>query len=93
MMTTLPRLAGKAPAGMFEHTSRDDFERLYSNVGGPNYVWYQFRLQVQAGELYDRVGAAAVRRMFDAFRLDDAALASRLATDVDPGLAEFSLGF
>jgi hypothetical protein len=93
LLTTLPRLAGKAPAGTFEHTSRDDFERLYSNVGGPNYVWYQFRLQVQAGELYERAGAAAVRRLFDAFRLDDAALASRLATDVDPGLAEFSLAF
>jgi len=34
-----------------------------------------------------------VRRLFEAFRLDDEALARRLATDVDPGLAEFSLGF
>jgi hypothetical protein len=93
ILTTLPRLAGKAPAGIFEHSSSDDFERLYSGVGGPNYVWYQFRLQVQAAELYDRAGAASVRRLFDAFRLDNAALAARLAAAVDPGLAEFSLRF
>lgn len=43
--------------------------------------------------LYDRAGASAVRRLFDAFRLDGAALAARLAADVDPGLAEFSLRF
>lgn len=93
LLTTLPRLASKAPAGTFEHSSRDEFERLYSGVGGANYVWYQFRLQVQAGELYERAGVAAVRRLFDAFRLDDAALASRLAAEVDPGLAAFSLAF
>jgi hypothetical protein len=82
--------AGSCPAGQDEVA---DFERLYSNVGGANYVWYQFRLQVQADELYDRAGSASVRRLFDAFRLDDDALARRLAADVDPGLAEFSLAF
>ena len=92
-LTTLPRLAARAPTETFDHTSRDDFERLYSNVGGANYVWYQFRLQVQAAELYERAGAAAVRRLFDAFHFDDDALARRLAAEVDPGLAEFSLAF
>lgn len=93
VLTTLPRLASKAPGSSFEHSSREDFERLYTSVGGPNYVWYQFRLQVQAGELFDRAGAASVRRLFDAFGVDDAALAARLAADVDPGLAAFSLRF
>jgi len=93
ILSTLPRLAVKAPPATFAHTSRDEFERLYMDVGGPNYVWYQFRLQVEAGALYDRAGAGVVRRLFEAFRLDDEALARRLATDVDPGLAEFSLGF
>src|SRR5262245_9012270 len=57
-LTTLPRLAAKSPPEAWAHSSRDDFERLYSDVGGPNYVWYQFRLQVEAGALYERAGSA-----------------------------------
>ena len=107
-LTTLPRLAALGSGEEFEHRSRDEFERLYSSVGGPNYVWYQFRLQVAAAELYDRIGEIAVRRLFDAFRVDggtdrdsqafdesvdDATLARRLSTDVDTTLGAFSLAF
>jgi hypothetical protein len=107
-LTILPRLATQGSGEEFEHRSRDDFERLYSSVGGPNYVWYQFRLQVAAAELYDAIGQVAVRRLFDAFRVDggtdrdsqafdesvdDATLARRLSTDVDPTLGAFSLAF
>jgi hypothetical protein len=92
-LLTLPRLGAKAPAETFTHLSRDDFERLYSDVGGANYVWFQFRLQLEAAALYDRAGAEAVTRLFEAFRLDDSALARRLEESVDPGLAAFSLAF
>jgi hypothetical protein len=92
-LITMPRLGSRAPAESWAHSSREDFELLYTDVGGANYVWYQFRLQVEAGALIDRAGTGAVRRLFEAFRLDDAALARRLADDVDPGLAEFSLRF
>lgn len=92
-LTTMPRLGSKAPPESWAHSSREDFEIFYADVGGPNYVWYQFRLQVEAGALYDRAGTGVVRRLFDAFALDDAALARRLADHVDPGLAEFSLRF
>ena len=92
-LLTLPRLGAKTPAETFAYRTRDDFERLYTDVGGPNHVWYQFRLQLEAAALYDRAGSAAVRRLFEAFHLDDAALARRLAEAVDPGLAEFSLEF
>jgi len=92
-LTTLPRLGAKSPPAAWAHTSRDDFETLYTSVGGPNYVWYQFRLQVEAGALYDRVGADAVRLLFEAFHLPDDALARRLAAEVDPGLGAFSLAF
>ncbi len=90
-LLTLPRLGAKAPPESFRYRTRDDFERLYSNVGGPNYVWFQFRLQMEAAALYDRRGSPSVRRLFDAFLLDDAALARRLETAVDAGLAAFSL--
>jgi hypothetical protein len=92
-LTTMPRLGSKAPPEAWAHSSREDFELFYTDVGGPNYVWYQFRLQVEAEVLFDRAGTGVVRRLFDAFRLDDAALARRLDHDVDPGLAEFSLRF
>ncbi len=62
-------------------------------MSGPNYLWFQFRLQVEAAAVYDRAGSAAVRRLFEAFRLDDAALARRRDAEVDPGLAAFSLEF
>jgi hypothetical protein len=92
-LLTMPRLGAKAPPEDFEYHSRDDFERLYTNVGGPTYVWFQFRLQLEAAALYDRAGSAAIGRLFGSFQLDDAALARRLAAEVDPGLAAFSLEF
>ena len=107
-LTTLPRLAALGSGEEFEHRSRDAFERLYSSLGGPNYVWYQFRLQVAAAELFDSVGEVAGRRLFDAFRVDggtdrdsqafdesinDATLAARLSAAVDPKLGAFSLAF
>lgn len=107
-LTTLPRLAALGSGDQFEHRSRDDFERLYASVGGPNYVWYQFRLQVAAAEQFDAIGEVAVRRLFDAFRvdsgtdrdsqsfdesIDDATLAARLSAAVDPKLGAFSLAF
>jgi hypothetical protein len=107
-LTTLPRLAALGSGEEFEHRTRDDFERHYTSIGGPNYVWYQFRLQVAAAELFESIGEVAVRRLFDAFRIDggtdrdpqafddsidDAALAARLSAAVDPELGAFSLAF
>lgn len=92
-LTTMPRLGSKAPPGTFPRSSRADFEQFYTEMDGPNYVWYQFRLQVEAEALHDRAGTAVVPRLFDAFKLDDEALAARLAADVDPDLAAFSLRF
>jgi hypothetical protein len=63
---------------------------------------------VAAAELFDSIGEVAVRRLFDAFRIDggtdrdsqefdesidDATLAARLSAAVDPKLGAFSLTF
>ena len=93
ILLTLPRLGAKAPPESFTYRTRSDFEYLYTSVGGPNYVWFQFRLQLEAAALYDRAGASALTRLVQAFRLDDEALARRLEQTVDPGLAAFSLAF
>ena len=107
-LMTLPRLAAPGSGPEIEHRTRDAFERLYTSIGGPNYAWYQFRLEVAAEELVNSVGEVAVRRLFDAFRveggtdrdsqgfdesIDDATLAARLSAAVDPELGAFSLSF
>ena len=61
-----------------------------------------------AAELYDGIGQIAVRRLFDAFRVDggtdrdsqafdesvdDTTLAAHLSEDVHPTLGTFSLAF
>jgi hypothetical protein len=43
-------------------------------VGGPNYVWYQFRLQVAAAELFDSLGEVAVAVASHLGLLDEARL-------------------
>jgi len=68
-LVTLPRLTAAAPATM-EYQTRAEFEEHYSSVGGQNYVWYEFRLQVEAAELYAAGGEQTVRRLFEAFRAE-----------------------
>lgn len=107
-LMTLPRLAALGSGPEIEHRTRDEFERLYTSIGGPNYAWYQFRLEVAAEELVESVGEVVIRRLFDAFRIeggtdresqgfdgsiDDGTLAARLSAVIDPKLGEFSLAF
>ena len=106
---TLPRLGARAEANGFAFQTRQEFEDSYSEIPGPNYAWYQFRLQVAAADLYRSAGEIATRRLFDAFRItpgalstpldeagsgiSDEELAARLAEAVDPRLGAFSLDF
>jgi len=89
-LLTLPRLAAGMAPEAWEYRTWDDFERAYLAMPGPNYVWFQFRLQLLAADLYDHGGEATIRRLFDAFRLDDEALATLLREQVDPALADFA---
>jgi hypothetical protein len=90
-LITLPRLGTRMGAEAWEYRTWADFERVYSSMSGPNYVWFQFRLQLLAADLYRRGGADTVRRLFDAFHLDEDGLAAMLRERVDPGLADFAL--
>ena len=83
----------RVPATAFEYRTGDEFECLYSNMSGPNYARFQCRLQLAAADLYRSGGEGAIRRLYDAFRLDNAELSARLADAVDPGLGAFALGF
>ena len=85
----LPERMMALPAERVRHRSLDDFERLYVGVGPENYVWYQFRLAVAAGEIYDAAGADALRRLYRTFAthandLTDRQLAELLRERVYP---------
>lgn len=89
-LLTLPRLAARMAPEAWEYRTWDDFERAYTAMPGPNYVWFEFRLQLLAADLYERGGEDTVRRLFNAFRLDNDSLAAILREDVDPVLADFA---
>ncbi len=92
LWTMLPERMMALPADRVRHRSLDDFERLYVDVGPENYVWYQFRLAVAAGEIYDAAGADALRRLYQLFaahenELTDRQLAELLKERVHPTAA------
>ena len=90
-LITLPRLGARKEAEAWPYRTWADFERVYSSMPGPNYAWFEFRLQLGAADLYARGGEDTVRRLFDAFRLDDESLLDVLRDQVDPGLADVLL--
>ncbi len=103
ILLTLPRLGSMAPAEEFDRRTRQQFESDYSAMSAPNYVWYQFRLQMAAAALFESSGEAGVQRLFRAFPIDDESspgndiddeqLAKLLSDRVDPVLGAFALDF
>jgi hypothetical protein len=92
LWTTLPGLVTALPAKRVRHRSLETFERLYVGVGPENYSWYQFKLAVGAGTIYDAAGAGALRRLYLTFRsreddLTDHQLAEILGSQVHPAAA------
>jgi hypothetical protein len=92
-LLTLPRLGARVPPGVFDYRTGDDFERDYHAMPAPNYAWFQFRLQMAAAAVYEAAGEPAIARLFNAFRLDKDALATRLGDAVDPTLASLARTF
>ena len=92
-LLALPRLGARARPEMFDYRTGDDFEREYLAMSGPNYAWFQFRLQMVAASVYEAAGEPAVVRLFNTFRLDKDALTTLLADAVDPTLAAFARVF
>lgn len=91
--TTLPERIMDLPVDRVRHRSLEDFERLYSDVGLENYVWYQFGLIVGAKRIYDAAGVDGLRRLYRTFAtsetgLADKQLAERLEERVHPVAAQ-----
>ncbi|MGH2410998.1 MAG: hypothetical protein ACRDGS_11605 [Chloroflexota bacterium] len=87
LLETQPRLILALNLAV-RYRSLADLEDLYGGVGPLNYVWYQSHLHMAVKALYDTAGVAAVRRLWDPFRVPDDRLAELLAERVDPLLAQ-----
>ena len=90
-LLTLPEVGTRIPATALEYRTRNEFERVYASMSGPNYAWYQFRLQLAARDLYRAAGETAIPRLFEAFRLEDGSLASELGRRVSPVLGQLAV--
>jgi hypothetical protein len=86
-LTIFPRLVAAVSGERLPHRTLDEFERLYVDMPGTNYGWWQCRLQVAAGELFDAAGRRGVQRLWSAFRVDDSQLLTTLEEAVHPHLA------
>lgn len=81
-LTEFPRIVSAVPADKLPHRRLAEFERLYDDMPGPNYGWWQCRLHVAAGHLFDASGSDGVRRLWEAFRVRDDELVETLETKI-----------
>ena len=86
VLETFPRLVARIPATAFPCRTLDAFEAVYDGMPGPNYGWYQCRMHVAAKELYDAGGVEPIRRLWRAFRAEEAPLFEFLGRNVHPDL-------
>ncbi|MFN2374883.1 MAG: hypothetical protein ABR545_13830 [Cyclonatronaceae bacterium] len=73
------------------HTSLDDFNRLYTGVGVGDYVWYQNVFHERVRDVYDVHGLAFVREVKN--RLGNTHLKTITAEDLLAVLEEIAPGF
>lgn len=64
-----------------------DFERLYSNVGAPNYGWYQGRFQELGYQLYSKFKTDLIKKFIGNYsvngkHLDPLILLQQLAPEI-----------
>jgi hypothetical protein len=85
-LTAFPLLVAQVPGDRLNYRTIADFERIYDDMPGPNYGWFQCRLHVAAGRLVESAGPRSVRKLFDAYRVGDAELSALLGTRVHPEL-------
>jgi hypothetical protein len=87
VLETLPAALAASDPAEFPHRSLAALEALHAGVGPVAYGWYQGRFLVAAARIFEAGGVDALRRLWDAFVIDDATLRDRLRA-VQPELAD-----
>ena len=78
-----------------EHTSFEDFERLYSGVGINNYGWYQGKFIEKGARVYDakpEISGGSKRGAFTADKKEPVSQSAALERleKIDPGITYWS---
>ena len=97
-LTVFPDMVVASGTAGYTFTTLPQFENHYNEIGSQhprNYGWYQSRLHVAAGEIYDASGKAVLQKLWVALQakeqLDDQQLAEQLSARVHPSLADVLL--
>jgi hypothetical protein len=98
-LTVFPRLVMRQGTQGFAFTSLTDFEEKYDDIARQNprnYGWYQCTLHDAAADIYNAGGSEVTKKLWVALKkqkskLNDADLASFLATDVHQSVADVFL--
>lgn len=68
-LTVFPEVSAKSfPSERLHYTTLEDFETYYNEIATKhpdNYGWYQCRFHVAAGEIYDKGGKTAMKKMWN----------------------------
>lgn len=97
-LETFPEMVIGAGTAEYKYTSLQDFEKLYASLGmgAKNYGWYQCKLHSAAKDIYRAGGKDVLKKLWTALKkhpekMTDAELASMLAEEVHPSVADVYL--
>ncbi len=89
-LVTFPLWASRLPASEFEYNTWDQFEEFYPPMmQSSNYGWYQCRMKVLAGKLYESHGESCLSQIWRKFAVSDADLCRTIDEELSLGLANF----
>jgi hypothetical protein len=92
-LVTFPLWLSRLPASEFEYYTWGQFEEFYPPGMKPyNYGWYQSRLKVLAGQLYDSHGESLLVKIWDRFAVPDVDLCRSIDEELSLGLSDFFIG-
>jgi len=82
-----------------KYVTLSEFEENYGLIASQfpqNYGWYQCRLHVAAGDIYDQAGVSAFQKLWNVLKannepLDDPALAALLSKEIHESVANIQL--
>lgn len=93
-LLTFPRVVSTVSADRFEYRTEQDFERLYDEMPGTNYGWFQCRMHAGAASVYDGGGIRILKRLWDHYQSQvDRSQLVRDLSEVDASLGTFAHEF
>lgn len=92
-LETFPNMVVAAGTAEYQHTTLEDFERLYaSGMSAKNYGWYQSRFHSAAKDIYNSGGKEVLKKLWAALKqhqkdMTDEEFVAMLNAEVHPSVA------